>query len=135
MNCNNLSSDKKRKARNDLILAALIIVIAVAGLLLLNMTKESGNSVSVKIDGEETVSFPLSQDTEYVIRTGENNENRNILVIKDGKAFISEADCPDGICKRYKAVSFVGETIVCLPHRVVIEVTGERSDNSIDVVV
>ena len=35
-----------------------------------------------------------------------------------------QSSCPDLICVRHKAVSETGETIVCLPHKLVIEITG-----------
>jgi hypothetical protein len=50
------------------------------------------------------------------------------LVIKDGKAFIQNADCPDKICAEHKPISKTGETIVCLPHKLVIEIT-ENEEN------
>ena len=45
-----------------------------------------------------------------------------ILVISDGKADMESADCPNQICVHHSAISHIGETIVCLPNRVVIEV-------------
>ena len=47
---------------------------------------------------------------------------RCVLVIEDGKAYMEEADCPNQICVHHSPVSHKGETIVCLPNRVVIEV-------------
>lgn len=128
------SSGKKSKIRNDLILAAVILIIAAAGLLLINFTKEQGNRLVVKIDGKETSSYSLSKNTSFEIRTGKNSENINVVVIENGKAYVSEADCPDGICKDYRPISYVGETIVCLPHKLVLEVTGEKTDGGLDIV-
>ena len=133
MKNNDFSFDKKRKIRNDLILAAVIVAIAAVCLLFLNITKVNGNSVVVKVDGEEIIRFSLSQNVEYDIITGKNNEKINTLVIKDGKASVTRADCPDGICKEYRPVCYAGETIVCLPHRIVIEITGEASPDGIDI--
>lgn len=45
-----------------------------------------------------------------------------ILVISDGRADMESADCPNQICVHHSAISHTGETIVCLPNRVVIEV-------------
>ncbi len=125
---------KNKKIRNDIILAAVILIIAVAGLLFVKFTRAQGNTVVVKIDGKETASYSLSEDIRYKIKTGKNNENINVLIIKGGKACITEADCPDGICKEYAPISHVGETIVCLPHKVVIEITGDSTDMSLDAV-
>ena len=45
--------------------------------------------------------------------------------IKDGKVTMKEADCKDQICADHKAIEKSGETIVCLPHKVVIEIRSE----------
>jgi hypothetical protein len=45
-----------------------------------------------------------------------------ILIIKDGEAYMQEADCPNQICVHHSPVSHKGETIVCLPNRVIIEI-------------
>ncbi len=131
----NNNSQKNQKLRNDIILAVVIVFIAAAGLLLFVMNKEEGSTVSVKIDGNQVASFSLSENIEIPIKTGENDEYTNILVIKDGKAYISEANCPDKICVETRAVSYVGETVVCLPHKLVIEITNENTDGELDVAV
>ena len=129
----NKDSQKNRKLRNDIILAVVIVLIAAAGLLIFTLTKEEGSSVVVKINDVQTASYPLSENIEVTISTNENT-NENVLVIEDGKAYMKKADCPDKICVESRAISYVGETIICLPHRVAIEVVGE-ADDGIDVAV
>ena len=131
----NISSVKKNKVRNDVILVTVIVIIAVAVLLFINATKVQGDKVVVKINGVETEAYSLSEDTKFEIITGKDNENINVVVIENGKARVTEADCPDGICKDYRPISFVGETIVCLPHKVVIEIVGDSGDAGLDVAI
>lgn len=131
----NISSVKKNKVRNDVILVTVIVIIAVAVLLFINATKVQGDKVVVKINGVETEAYSLSEDTKFEIITGKDNENINVVVIENGKARVTEADCPDGICKDYRPISFVGETIVCLPHKVVIEIVGDSRDAGLDVAI
>lgn len=131
----NNNSQQNRKLRNDIILAVVIVLIAAAGLLLFTLNREQGSTVSVKINGVQTATYPLSENREVSIKTGDNDEHINVLVIKDGKATISKADCPDKICVESRAVSFVGETIVCLPHKLVIEITNQNADGELDVAV
>ena len=88
-----------------------------------------GERVVVLIGGEEKASYSLSEDLETVIRTGEET---NTLVIREGKASVTEATCPDGICKNHAPISKAGETIVCLPHQVVVKVVA--AENEVDVV-
>ena len=123
----------KKKTRNDIILAVIVIALAAMGLLLLNVFKTEGSFVAVKIDGEETARYPLSVNTEVVIETGD--DGRNTLVIEDNKAFMKDANCPDKICEGHQKISYKGETIVCLPHKVVIEIVTDDSENELDVVV
>ena len=78
----------KKKRRNDIILAALVIAIAATGLILLNIFKTEGSFVAVKIDGKETARYPLSVNTEVVIET--ENNGKNTLVIENGKAFVKD---------------------------------------------
>ena len=118
----NTSVGKSRTIRNDIILAAVIFIVAAAGLMLWRMHRAEGESVAVLIDGVQTAVYPLSEDREVEIITGTDGEHRNLLVIEGGKAFIREADCPDAICVKTRAASYVGESIVCLPHRLVIEI-------------
>lgn len=123
-----------KKNKNDIILVAVIILIAAAGLLFVNFTRQEGSMVVVKIDGESTQSYSLYEDRTVEIITGKNNEFSNTLVIDDGKAYISQADCPDKICKEHRAISYSGETIVCLPHKIVIEITEKQSAPDLDAV-
>lgn len=128
-------SEKKNKFRNDVILVTVILIIAVTVLLFINGTKVTGDRVVVKIDGEETEVYSLSENIEFEIKTGKNNENINVVVIENGRVRVTEADCPDGICKDYRPISYVGQTIVCLPHKVVIEIVGDEADSDLDVAV
>ena len=50
------------------------------------------------------------------------NNGQNVLQIKDGYASIIEADCPDKLCQKQKKIRYNGETLVCLPHKVIVSV-------------
>jgi len=44
------------------------------------------------------------------------------LEIKDGRARVLNTDCPHHICKNMGWIKYNGETIVCVPNQVLIEV-------------
>lgn len=125
--------NNKKKFKNDIILAVIVIAVAAVGLLLLNIFKTEGSFAVIKIDGKETERYPLSVNTEVVIETGDNG--RNTLVIEDNKAFMKDANCPDKICEGHSKISYKGETIVCLPHKVVIEIVTDEATDELDAVV
>ncbi|MDO4337058.1 MAG: NusG domain II-containing protein [Eubacteriales bacterium] len=92
-------------------------ILFLAGILWVGMRlsiKES-ESIRITVDGEEYGVYQLSED--QTIPIGDTN----ICQIKDGKAFMIEATCPDHLCMEQKAVDKTGGTIVCLPNKVVIE--------------
>lgn len=118
-----------RTHRNDvLFIAVLLLIVSLAGAAFYLLRGE-GDTVSVTVDGELYGTYPLHTDLTLSIRTGENGEEENLLVIRDGSAHVERASCPDGICAAHKPISRAGESIVCLPHRVVITVhAGEDKD-------
>lgn len=126
---------KKRSLRNDLILILCILMVAAAGLVYLNYFRSPGNMVTVSVDGEIYGMYPLSQDITEDIYSGDNNQNHNRLVISGGEAYMETATCPDGICVAHKSIFRDGESIVCLPNRVVITVTTEDNTDSPDIIV
>ena len=120
------------KRLNDIILAVVLLLVAVAGFLLYKFISPTGEYAVVIIDGQESERFSLLTDTEFEIVT---SDGVNLLVIEDGKARIESADCPDKICAEHAAVSKVGETIVCLPHGVVVRIESQKNgDSEIDMV-
>ncbi len=125
----------KRKVKNDIVLAVVIVLLATAGLLLFNFMKVEGDYVSVKIDGVEKYTYSLAENIDTVIYSGENNEWENRLIINDGAVYVSEANCPDKICVGHRGISKVNESIVCLPHKVVIEVVSIGDAQEPDIVV
>ncbi len=113
---------KDKKTRNDIILA-LAVIIAAAGVWLgSELLKEDGAFAVVTVNGTETERYPLDVDTE--IRLESENGGYNILIIKDGKADITDASCPDHVCVDQRAVGRTGEAITCLPNKTVITIEG-----------
>ena len=84
--------------------------------------QDTGASVEVTVDGAIYGTYPLDVDKEIPIQ--KDGKTTNLLVIKDGKADVTEADCPDKLCVHQKAISKTNETIVCLPNKVVGQVIG-----------
>ncbi len=121
------------KLRNDIIFIAALLAIALIAGACMFFLKGEGDTVRVTVDGALFGEYPLSADAKIEIYTGEAAEDLNVLVIRDGKAFVESATCPDGICAAHRAISRDGESIVCLPHRVVIAVYA-REDHA-DIIV
>ena len=125
---------KKLFLRNDIILIAAILLVAAVGLLYLFVFRSVGDTVKVTVDGELYGVYSLSEDVVVDIITGEDGEGLNRLIIRDGKAYMEEASCPDGICVSHRPVFRNGESIVCLPNKVVVSIFTENDSSSPDIV-
>ena len=89
--------------------------------------------VEVHENGKLLLSLPLTQNTERTIRTDDGHTNH--FVIRDGTVTMTSADCSDQTCVRTGGIRQAGQSIVCLPHRLVLTIVGQSSDNSLDAVV
>ena len=109
--------------KNDILMATGILLLAAICFLIFSLSMKEGKYALVTVDGEQVYKHSLNEDEETVI-LGANSSNgeQNVLVIKDGKAFVKSANCPDKICVSHRKISKTGETIVCLPHKVVVSV-------------
>ena len=115
--------------RADGILILALLFIALAAFLIRGCLTERGDRVVVTVDGQVTGEYSLEEDRKVLI---EGDSFYNELTIKDHQADMTRADCRDKICVRHKPVSQVGETIVCLPHKVIVTVRGEKKSPGID---
>ena len=113
---------RKRFGKNDCFFIGalfLISLIILGGVRLLS--GRTGTMVTISRDGEIVSTYSLSQDQTIPIKNADGKVT-NTLQIRDGKAKMLQADCPDGLCLHQRAISLENENIVCLPNRVVITV-------------
>lgn len=115
------------KKADFILIGAVAAVAAVLFLCLYVFNSGSGDYVQIEVDGTVTETIALSSDTVREIKT---ESGTNTLVISEGAAVMTQADCPDGICTNHKPIHKTGESIICLPHKVVVTVMNEKSNNN-----
>ena len=118
-----------KKLRADLILIAALLALAGILFLALNHGRQEGGVAVVRVDGVEVERHSLSLNGTFPLNGGSN-----ILVIRDGQALLSEANCPDHICVKQGKIHYTGQVITCLPNRLTVTVEGGESDG-VDLVV
>jgi len=117
------------KHKIDIIVVASLLLLSLAVMLTVNLTRKPGAFVEITVDGEVVASYPLDLDGVY-----ELNGGTNTLTVKDGEAYMSYSSCPDHTCENTGRVRHVGQTIVCLPNKLTVTVKGEITDDSVDLV-
>ena len=118
-----------KKLRADLILIAALLALAGILFLALNHGRQEGGVAVVRVDGVEVERHSLSLNGTFPLNGGSN-----ILVIWDGQAWLSEANCPDHICVKQGKIHYTGQVITCLPNRLTVTIEGGE-DGGVDLIV
>ncbi|MDF2951880.1 MAG: putative rane protein [Anaerocolumna sp.] len=88
--------------KNDIYLVGIILIIAIGAFIIINATKKDGDKVIIEVDNKVYKELPLD-----------------------------DANCPDKLCVDQKNAEYNGESIICLPNRVVVKVQSSK-ESSVD---
>ena len=112
---------KKRISRNDVIFLAILLAVVTVFLVIYERTgtrADAGACVRVTVDGSVYGTYALGEEQEIPIV--QDGVTTNVLTIRDGRADMTEADCPEGYIPRMVSTG--------LPNKVVVEGTGSEEN-------
>lgn len=118
----------KRFGKNDVIFIGFLLVFCIAlSVAVYKGGAVKGSYITITIDGEKYGTYSLLEEQKITVSSG---EQKNIIEIKNQKAYMYFASCPDHLCMDQQAIGYDKQSIICLPNKVVVTVT---SDNEADV--
>lgn len=126
---NGNAEKEKFITKRDFLLIGSILLVALGALLFLKMGQKRGSNIEITIGGVVYGNYSLNEEQQIEIV---GDDFVSILHISDGKASMVEADCPDQICVNHKAIHLKNESIVCLPHKVVVKVISSNQNSQED---
>lgn len=129
------TAQKKAYRRMRLNIIAVLVIVAVAlaaaaAANALGSAVDARTAVIQDADGN-TFTMPLSQDD---VLTVASSAGTNVIEVQASKVRVSEADCPNQDCVEQGWISKAGQQIVCLPHKLVVNITDEDASSAYDVV-
>ena len=128
---NKTDTPPKANYTRDLILVAVLLVAALVLFFVMRSLQArdtgTGAQAVVTVEGREVGRYPLSKSGTFPLNGG-----TNILVVENGEAWVSEANCPDKVCMGMGKISRNGEFIACLPNRLLVVVEGAAEDSPVD---
>lgn len=126
-NTNNIQNIKSSKyfMKGDIIVVIVLIIMFI-GMMVLAFQPQ-GERVEITVNGKLKYTYSLYEDRVIEIPI-DGEEHANVIVIKDGYVYMKEATCKNQVCVKNGKIHRVGETIVCAPHRVVVEIVGKNRE-------
>ncbi len=103
-----------------LFIAAILLAAGLAFLFFRPQPSESLSRAEISVDGKAVMELDLSEDQVLTVDGAGGGYNR--IQVRDGAVSVLEASCPDKVCVHTGTVRYPGETIVCLPNRMIITV-------------
>lgn len=109
--------------KRDFVAIAIVLLLSTLAFVLVNLGRGEGGTVVITKNGAEYGAYPLGENRIIEI----DEDGRNTVVIEDGSVYMKDADCPDKYCEKQGKISTAGDSIICLPHRLSVEI---RSDDA-----
>ena len=130
------------KKADIILLSTLCLLGIVLTIIIYAPSRSDGTHVVIRQNGKVVKETPLSQNQEIRIGSSgviDENSSRqekqpaeNIIYISNREIYMKSANCPDKSCVSQGKIHLVGESIICLPHKISIEITDENADTEID---
>lgn len=102
--------------KNDFKMVVLVILMVVLVICTINYTSKAGNYAIIYINGEVYKEVKLTKSMEV------NVNNTNTLMVENGYAYITFANCPDKLCMKQGKINKTDESIVCLPNKINVKI-------------
>lgn len=132
-----------RKA--DIILFIFLIAAGLAASAVLAMSHSGGDTVVIESGGDLYATYPLAEDRRVIVpapqekasagsipddsrSASEQYTHYNVVDIKGGSVSVTEASCKNQVCVKHSSISQSGESVVCLPNRLVVRIEGRGGE-------
>lgn len=116
-----------------LIIVVLILTLLSLGFIKIQAFSNENKFVSIQVNGKEVKKIIFDKKIVGKKIPIESEYGFNLIEIDDEKVRVIEADCPDKIDVKQGYISKIGETIICLPNRMVVEIKGIEKGDAIDI--
>ena len=132
---------KKYIRKADIILFIILLAAGLAASAVLAMSHTGGDTVIIESGGELYATYPLSEDRQVIVPApqekasslsvpddskpaSEQYTHYNVVTISSGKVTVTEGSCRNQVCVHHSAISLSGESIVCLPNKMIVRIEG-----------
>lgn len=120
---------KLKPNKNDIILIISLFIISLILIITLNLSKVKGKFANIYYNNKLILKIDLNINSTYKVK-GYNGDV--IIKVKDKKIKVDSENSPYHLCSKKGYISKTYESIICLPNKIVIEISGK---NELDTVI
>ena len=113
---------KMKADRLCLLFLGVVAALCVLCAALIPFFAQPGATADILQNGTLLRTVSLDESVEFTVPAP--NGGSNTVSVRDGSICVSHATCPDQVCVRQGWVNTDMTPIVCLPHGLVIQITG-----------
>lgn len=115
---------KKGDKITAVVIAGIVVISSIGVLAYMYLAKGGHHIAEIKQDGKVIRTIDLdSIASAEDIRVSYGNDY-NVVRVEKGKIRIIDADCPDKLCVKTGWITEPGQSVICLPHKLIIKIQG-----------
>jgi len=120
---------KKGDKITAIVIACILVISSVSVFAYMKLSAGSHHIAEIKQDGKviKTVDLDKVKDGQD-IKISYDTDHYNIVRIEKGRIRITDADCPDKVCVKTGWITQPGQSVICLPHKLIIKIEGGSKD-------
>lgn len=116
-----------RLKKGDIIIFVILIAAGLSWFGLKQMERiGAGGQVVVQVGGQPYKSIPFEKGMKQQKLHIELDKDRFIDIVANGEGvYVEDVVCPDKLCQKTGTIDKTGQSIVCLPNKVVVFIEGK----------
>ena len=116
--------------KSDVVLFILLMALSVGLMFFVYRTGSAGERIEIKMAGKLYAVYSLTEDRTVTVEQDEGK--KNIIRIEGGEVTMESSTCKNQVCVNHAAISRGGESIICLPNRVIVSIISSEGGESYD---
>lgn len=110
--------------KKDIVLIIVLLLIIGLWLIITNFVKQDGEWAIVTYENKEILTISLNKDNVYTVK-GANGDV--VIEVHNHQIRVNEENSPYHYCSKQGYIAAKGESIICLPNKIVVKIVGESS--------
>lgn len=111
----------------DYIIITLVLIVSSIGFMITNSIQNKTYKekyIEITLNGKLIKTIDIT-DSNYKLDFEVKDESHlNTFKVENGGVSIVHANCSDEVCVKSGFIDKVGQTLVCLPHKLIVEIKG-----------